>query len=123
VPPTATGAPQRTTAARPANASSGFRLVNSDSEDSIVYRLNGKLFGMRPGNYQKLATGDAWIVEFDRGADFGSARYKLGPGTYLFAITAGGWDLFENAAGDATGSSPAGAGDRQTAQLPSSEIP
>jgi hypothetical protein len=69
-------------------------LLNADSEDSIQYRLNGSEQEM-PAGYQQLLAGDTtWLVEFDRGGEFGMANYKLTSGTYRFKVTDRGWELF-----------------------------
>lgn len=58
---------------------------------SVNYTLNDVRFSMAPGYEQKLPGGRSWIIEFDRGGSFGTARYGLTPGTYAFAVTERGW--------------------------------
>jgi hypothetical protein len=50
----------------------------------------------------------SYIVEFDRGGSFGTAKYELTEGEYEFVVTDRGWDLQR----DATG------GTWQTARVP-----
>ncbi|MEX0612509.1 MAG: hypothetical protein WD229_10350, partial [Pirellulales bacterium] len=60
----------------------------------VIYTLNAIRYTMQPGFEQKLPAGRSWTVEFDRGGSFGTARYSLTPGTYAFALTERGWDVF-----------------------------
>jgi hypothetical protein len=76
----------------------GVLLVNpANSQGTLNYNINGNHYVAEPGMSQKLApraNGREWVVEFDRGATFGSATYKLAPGTYNFTPTDQGWQLY-----------------------------
>ena len=39
--------------------------------------------------------GTTWSIEFDRGGNFGMARYQLSEGYYFFSLTERGWELFK----------------------------
>lgn len=45
------------------------------------------------GQSHALAANGGYLVEFDRGGDFGTARKTLGPGVHEFVVTDRGWDL------------------------------
>jgi hypothetical protein len=60
----------------------------------VNYTLNDVRCTMAAGLQQKLPGERAWIIEFDRGGSFGTARYSLTPGKYAFAVTERGWDIF-----------------------------
>jgi len=66
---------------------------STDAALLIRYLVDGKPYRMPAGYQQKLAQAGR-IVEFDRGGSFGRARYRLDEGTYFFAVTKKGWDLF-----------------------------
>jgi len=68
-------------------------LLLNPEDDTIAYNLNGTRFDMQPGFSQKLTTRPSWVVEFDRGGSFGTARYTLTKGAYKFIATDRGWDL------------------------------
>ena len=78
----------------------GVLIVNpASSRGTINYNLNGNHYVAEPGMQQKLAAlpnGRAWIIEFDRGENFGPATYTLSPGTYHFHAD-------RSAAGSSTG--------------------
>ena len=64
----------------------------------VNYTLNDVRCTMAAGYQQKLPGERAWIIEFDRGGSFGTARYSLTPGKYAFAVTERGWDVFRRTA-------------------------
>jgi len=76
----------------------GVLIVNPvTSRGTMNYNVNGNHFVAEPGMTQKLppaANGRPWMVEYDRGDKFGSATYKLNPGTYHFTPTDQGWQLY-----------------------------
>jgi hypothetical protein len=77
---------------------------------SVNYTLNDVRCTMAAGFQQKLPGERAWIIEFDRGGSFGTARYSLTPGKYAFAVTERGWDVFRRTpvvAAEATVPAPA----------------
>jgi hypothetical protein len=85
-PPVAAGQP-----ARPVPA--GEVVLSNPEPDTILYSLNSAPFDLYSGYVQKLTTRDSWVVEFDRGGNFGTARYTLTRGNYRFSATDRGWDL------------------------------
>jgi hypothetical protein len=56
---------------------------------------------MYSGYSQKLTGRPSWIVEFDRGGSFGTARYTVTQGAYKFIATDRGWDLVQDDAAPA----------------------
>ena len=64
------------------------------SEMAFHYRLNDLPYSMNPGFEQKLQN-EPWIITFDRGRDFGEARYTLSQGHYEAVRTDHGWDIFK----------------------------
>ena len=53
---------------------------------------------LRDGEIRTFTGRGSRVVEFDRGGDFGAARYDLTAGDYQFLITAKGWDLVRKTA-------------------------
>lgn len=68
----------------------------SSSRGTMNYNLNGNHYLMEPGMKQRLQPGRKWVIEFDRGQDFGSAAYTLSEGTYRFTPTDKGWQLYKD---------------------------
>ncbi len=81
-----------------AEVSEGVLLVNpSSSTGTINYNIDGTHYVAEPGMSQKLPPlpdGRNWLIEYDRGAQFGQAAYTLTPGTYYFTPTELGWQLY-----------------------------
>ena len=86
-------APQNPRGISPASATTRVTLTNSERTESILYNVNGQQYDMKPGFSHSMADRDYWVVEFDRGGDFGTARYKVAAGNYKFTSTDRGWDL------------------------------
>ncbi|HUY36227.1 MAG TPA: hypothetical protein VMV69_26050 [Pirellulales bacterium] len=75
----------------------GTLLVNpKKSGANVRYVVNGDAYAMEPGMSQSLPAGTRWIVEFDRGGNVGSTKYTLSDGTFEFAPSDAGWDLFQH---------------------------
>jgi hypothetical protein len=73
----------------------GVVLLNPTRNSGPVnYTLNDVRCTMAAGYQQKLPGEREWIIEFDRGGSFGTARYSLTPGAYAFAVTERGWEVF-----------------------------
>jgi len=69
-------------------------IVNPDENGvPLHYRLDGAEFRLPPGHYQDLGVSRQWVIEFDRGGQFGHAHYKVGSTVYFFVPTESGWDL------------------------------
>jgi hypothetical protein len=65
---------------------------------ALTYTLNGTQYSIRHGETQNLPSDRTWMIEFDRGGQFGSARYNLAPGVYTFSPTDRGWELYQRPA-------------------------
>ncbi len=73
-------------------------LVPSDDPEAAVdYTLNGYPYSMRTGQAQTFPNDRLWTIEFNRGGNFGQARYSLSPGTFKFKQTDKGWELMRAA--------------------------
>jgi hypothetical protein len=73
---------------------SGVLLINPpDSRGTVNYNVNGNLYVSEPGMEQRLADG-RWVVEYDRGEKGGTSSYTVESGTYYFAPTDNGWQLY-----------------------------
>ena len=78
------------------NAGSGgtVQIAYPASSGPVVhYSLNGADQALNPGKIQSFPNDRRWIVQFDRGGGFGSARYTLSDGLYKFKTTDHGWEL------------------------------
>lgn len=105
--PTAASAPLATlptaaSAAQPSLRANGLpgsqssvRIRNpSNSGGGVSFVVEGKSeINLAPGDSQYLGERNAYLVEFDRGANFGTFRRELVAGTYDFVVTENGWDL------------------------------
>jgi hypothetical protein len=60
---------------------------------TLRFRVDGIAHQLVPGARQELEHSTSRIVEFDRGASFGLARYRLTEGDYYFRLTDKGWGL------------------------------
>jgi len=89
---TAAPNPQREGAGLP------IKIVSpDDARVTMNYSLNEYDYSIAPGHSQMLFNDRDWIITFDRGDDFGTARYSLSPGTYQFALTKKGWEIYHDA--------------------------
>ena len=70
-------------------------LLTNAATDAVSYSLNQQQFTMKNGETQTLPVGETWIIEFDRGGNFGVARYTLANENYKFAQTERGWELYK----------------------------
>lgn len=73
---------------------SGVLLLNK-GEQAVNYSVEADPFTMTPDYRQILPGGRKWTIEFDRGAEYGKAKYGIADGTYAFTPTEDGWELFE----------------------------
>ncbi len=75
-------------------------LMPREINATVNYLVDDKQVGqIRTGEEQLLSGRDKYEIRFSRGAsadgrDLGIARYSLTEGTYRFAVTEKGWDLF-----------------------------
>lgn len=74
----------------------------ADTTGPISYVLDSAPFTMDAGGSQELAGKASWLIEFDRGAGNGPARYSLTDGAYHFAMTDRGWELYSDTAASRT---------------------
>lgn len=72
---------------------SGQIMLANPTAETVNYNLNQEPQQMSTDFEQTLDAGTSWLIEFDRGGDFGMARYTLIEGYYYFKITEQGWDL------------------------------
>jgi hypothetical protein len=72
---------------------SGVLLLNK-ATSPINYTVNGRSYTMQPAYRQVLPAGRTWTVAFQRGGSFGTARYGLQEGSYKFAVSDRGWELY-----------------------------
>ena len=73
---------------------SGAVLLSSkENRSEMHYRVNGQNFTIQPGQRQPLPVGHRYVVEFDRGGGFGSAKDTVEHGAYAFTETSRGWEL------------------------------
>lgn len=100
-----------------------IRITNPASSTApINYSLNGYNYVIRPGESQTLVNDRAWTIQFDRGGEFGRARYSLNPGLYEFTVAANGWDIFQQALPTAPSATVAG-NTLPPNQLPRNQLP
>ena len=96
-PPAVVGQPvPDATAPGPPTSVDPIVLLNPKSNAaSVGYVLGGSYsYDMNPGEEQELKpTSTGWVVSFDRGGSYGTARYTVTDGTYQFVLTDKGWDL------------------------------
>jgi len=96
--------PRRTIVANPMpappreGASLPIKIMSpEDAGAPIAYSVNEFEYTIEPGESQTLINDREWVIEFDRGGDFGTARYTLYPGTYEFALAKNGWEVYHDA--------------------------
>lgn len=74
---------------------SGVLLLNpTENGTPIHYDINGTSYTMQPGYTQTLPAGTSWTIRFDRGEGNNEARYTLKDGSYYFASSDKGWELY-----------------------------
>jgi hypothetical protein len=88
-----------------------IQIVNpASSRATLSYKLNGFPYRIQPGESQDLREDREWVIEFNRGGNFGLARYGLQPGLHSFSVTEHGWELYRTpfeAPTASTGNAPA----------------
>jgi hypothetical protein len=79
----------------PLPPSEPIRIVNPEASLGIVrFAVNGQIGALPPGEFAEIPRGPKWVIEFDRGGQFGKARYALRSGIYRFDLTNKGWELY-----------------------------
>lgn len=67
--------------------------LSSGAQGSVNYMLNQYRYAIGAGQSQSIRSDRSWTIAFDRGANFGLAKYSLSPGQYEFNLTDRGWEL------------------------------
>ncbi len=74
-------------------------IVNpANNGAALAFQVNGQPYTLAPGKQQEVMAGPGVEIVFDRGGQFGVARYSLNGGVYAFALTPGGWELLQQTA-------------------------
>ena len=82
------------TAATPAFRGEPIELkMPANTPGAVAYTLNDFSYTMETGQSQVVQSDRSWVIVFDRGGNFGPAKYSLSPGAYQFVLTGKGWDL------------------------------
>lgn len=75
-----------------------IKIVSPDDAGvALSYSLNEFDYTIAPGESQTISNDREWIITFDRGGEFGTARYSLAPGLYSFKLTEQGWQVYHDA--------------------------
>ena len=75
-----------------------IKIVSPDDAGAAIsYSLNEFDYTIAPGESQLITNDREWVITFDRGGDFGTARYTLAPGLYTFGQTETGWQVYHDA--------------------------
>lgn len=72
--------------------------IRNDSDQKLSFVVDGRQMSIDPGETQRLMEKGQFTIAFDRGSEFGSARYSIHEGTYAFTPTEEGWELFRQKA-------------------------
>jgi hypothetical protein len=72
--------------------------IRNDSDQKLSFVVDGRQMSIAPGETQRLMEKGQFTIAFDRGSEFGSARYTIHEGTYAFTPTDNGWELFRQKA-------------------------
>jgi hypothetical protein len=69
-------------------------MVNpAETGGPITYAVASESYTLEPGYEQEHEVAAGPVIEFDRGGEFGTARYTLQPARYAFAVGEKGWDI------------------------------
>ena len=75
-------------------SSSTLQIWNNAERDvPVAFLVDSREIELADGQSHSLRGDKQRIVEFDRGGDFGTARYAVTDGQYEFIITDRGWDM------------------------------
>ena len=76
------------------NRRSGTIVSNPDDTNGTVrFSIDGRSYQLKPGFQQALPSGAQRTIRFDRGGNYGIARYSLSEGVYEFRVTDRGWNI------------------------------
>lgn len=81
----------------PVDAMTVVLLNPEENAQTVSVLLADEELSLEAAQQIQFATPDATIVEFDRGGNFGTARYSLSEGVYEFKLTDQGWELYRKA--------------------------
>jgi hypothetical protein len=97
------------TPSKPVGDGLPIEIVNpTETGTALSYQLNGAEEVLAPGGSQLLTNDQSRIITFDRGGNFGTARYTMSSGQYRFELTPDhGWELFHDADVGKIGRQPA----------------
>ena len=70
-----------------------------DMTGHVAYTLNGYQYKIQPGQTQHFREDRDWVIQFDRGPEYGSGMYSLTGGYYSFKRSDRGWELYRQAGG------------------------
>lgn len=65
--------------------------------DPVYVRIDNREVELKPGTEVALKDKASYVVEFDRGGEFGSARFELKEGVYKMAVGDKGWEVVTDA--------------------------
>lgn len=77
------------------NSGEPIEIKYPGASGAVNYQLNDYKYSMGGGQSQLIQSDRAWVIAFDRGGNFGMAKYSLSPGTYHFTVTEKGWELLK----------------------------
>jgi len=79
----------------PAYQGRGISIRNpAETGTPVTFVIDGRFEAeLSPGESHSLAEKSSYVVEFDRGGEFGTARHVVNEGSYEFVATERGWDL------------------------------
>ena len=94
--PPGVGEPVPASSADPNDRTTSGLLVMNPAVNGvgIEYVVNDQNYTTPSGYNQNISGGGSWLAQFNRGPGFGDARYNLTEGTYYFAATDHGWELY-----------------------------
>jgi hypothetical protein len=78
----------------PIEAMTVVLLNPEENAHTVSVLLAGEELSLEAAEQIQFETPEATIVAFDRGGDFGTAKYSLAEGVYEFKLTDQGWELY-----------------------------
>jgi hypothetical protein len=97
--------------------------IHNSTKAPIHFALeNGRNLTVNPGETQRLMDRGQFVVSFDRGGEFGNARYTLVEGEYSFTPTDRGLELYRQQS-DNVVTQPMSEPANRTAERPQTEAP
>ncbi len=71
-----------------------INVINPENYGTALsFKLNGQTVRLEPGKQSSMSFDRNYTIEFDRGGDFGTAKYTLRDGDFQFTVGDQGWDL------------------------------